>query len=498
MNQNAIIQGAAVLIALIGAMFSMIFVLDAPGNNLSRAFYIGIGIAFLLALLNPKLGMVLLVLSAATLDLMKRFLILYGNVGLLDLMTVLGTAPIIFLGVCLSIMIYRIIGGETFRGREWTVFFLIFIISAGVILLEIRTTGSLLRGGAYGASAGAFIPLLLFAGVLFPRREDQINFLKFFGVVFLGVALYGIYQGIYGYNSLELAYLKSGLTISIHNLADRINRPFSTLNSTHTFGVMMACWTGVAIGLWSFSKKHRVVWLIGAIIFGLATFASYNRTAWVLAVALLVALYAFRSKVLTLAIYGGGVVAFLVIAFWGFEIIKILQHQVNQLNLASDYARRAFTVGTFYDRVATIQYWATNPEAWTWFGKAGAGGGSHDAIGQILHKYGAVGLFVVTTLGGSFLFYCHMSLFRIKDKQDRNLAAMYLAVVFAVMATGMMSGGHVAIFPVNLFFWLIMGFLMKFFILYEKEPAPEPAKSSSQSLVLRPATLTPSSAYFSR
>jgi hypothetical protein len=91
-----------------------------------------------------------------------------------------------------------------------------------------------------------------------------------------------------------------------------------------------------------------------------------------------------------------------------------------------------------------------------------------------------------------------MSLFRIKDKQDRNLAAMYLAVVFAVMATGMMSGGHVAIFPVNLFFWLIMGFLMKFFILYEKEPAPEPAKSSSQSLVLRPATLTPSSAYFSR
>jgi hypothetical protein len=262
---------------------------------------------------------------------------------------------------------------------------------------------------------------------------------------------------------------------------------------------MMACLAGVTLWMYLNVKTMRAAWFLVFLLYTAATISTLARVSWVLLFVLVFCMIAFRSKLVTGLVYAGLVGVFFMLAFWGREFLELLQGFVSTLPLESAHARRAFTVGTLYDRVIGLEQWVGNTEAWSWWGKEAGTHRTHDALGQTLEQYGAVVLFTILAVGTAFLYYCHSSLFKIKDTMDRHLATLYLAVVFAILSTGIVNGGHTSVFPVNLFFWTIMGFLTKFFVLADRaQKEPERTPTTSRTLVLRPTSLSPSSVYYSR
>ena len=75
--------------------------------------------------------------------------------------------------------------------------------------------------------------MILISGILFPKPDDVKRLIKFCLIVYIPVALYAIWQQIFGLSDFEFNYLQTGYTITVGLLDDVRPRPFSTLNSVH-------------------------------------------------------------------------------------------------------------------------------------------------------------------------------------------------------------------------------------------------------------------------
>jgi hypothetical protein len=62
------------------------------------------------------------------------------------------------------------------------------------------------------------------------------------------------------------------------------------------------------------------------------------------------------------------------------------------------------------------------------------------------------------------------------------LAAFYLANVFAILIAGMFSGSSLHVFPVNVYFWLMVGLLCQI-IETDKQERREEARASASGPV---------------
>jgi hypothetical protein len=133
----------------------------------------------------------------------------------------------------------------------------------------------------------------------------------------------------------------------------------------------------------------------------------------------------------------------------------------------SDAEAQAFRVSTFSDRLVSFRNVLNNPEFHTWFGNRSQvyedsleeshENGAHDQIGQILVSFGFVGLgffLGVTVLG---LVFSHRAIFRQRDPVRRKMMLGCLSVLIATLFSGMLFGSHLGLFPVNIFFALIVG-----------------------------------------
>jgi hypothetical protein len=108
-----------------------------------------------------------------------------------------------------------------------------------VVLKDVSGGSGLLAGLQDVANSAAYFPLMLIAGMLFSKPE-YVKLIKFCLIIYIPVALYAIWQQIYGLNDFEINYLQTGYTITVATLDDVKPRPFSTLNSAHALSVMTA------------------------------------------------------------------------------------------------------------------------------------------------------------------------------------------------------------------------------------------------------------------
>ena len=322
------------------------------------------------ALVHPRSGLYLLIVTTGYLDLVKRLGVLSDSLSGLDITVTLAVAPILMLSICLGVVIRNILERRKLESWQWVVLF-ILVASIGVVALQSFRGGAGFLGGAQNlANSGGYLPLVLITSMILPKREDALKVLCFALWVFLPVALYGIWQQICGISDFEVRFLESGYTITVTDLEDAKPRPFSTLNSSHSLSVCTAIFAGVAL-LVPFRGGKRFFWQYPVgLVYILGCLATIGRSGIFIMPITLIGWLCFRRSWTTSLYYGTILGALTLLMLNAESIYERLGTLENLLPLDDNSAvsTETFRLGTFSERLMSFHNGLTNPRFHTLFG----------------------------------------------------------------------------------------------------------------------------------
>jgi hypothetical protein len=436
------------------------------------------------ALCNPLLGVHLLIFTTGYLDLVKRLGILSDALSGIDVVVTLALAPVLFVSICGGVL-YRNIVARVWLSRWQMWLALAICLAMGAVFIDASHNG---QGIAFAlkdfANSGVYLLLVLVGCFLFTDLASVQRLLTFTLMVYLPVALYAIWQQLFGLADFEVDYLNSGFTIDIAILDQAVLRPFSTLNSPHALAIAMAMLSALALFV-PLDGIKRGWWQIPAgLILAGACMATFVRAGWVLLLLAFVIWICSRWKVTTVLMYSTIAAGFVFLFANADSMLRSLDVLDNALPQENVTQVEAFHVATFSDRLVSFHNVMTNPAFHTWFGNRDAAeleldsreNTAHDQIGQILISYGFAGLTlfgVVLVLG---LWFAHRAVFQQSDKTKRELLIGILSVELATILSGMLFGSHLEVFPINVLFYL---FASTVFTLGRKTESLKPASALS-------------------
>ncbi len=469
-------------VATVGGLFVAMVVglvgVGYAGNPVKNLMVIIGGSMLITASLKPRFGLYLLIITSACLDLIKRFVVLFGIGSMGDVAGVLAVAPMILAGIFLGVFVLHPIFTKRMLNqdeRRLALFALAPIIMTLAVGLRRGEFGMELLGSI--TNKIAYIILLPAIYTLYRRSglEDVTKLLRFLVMVFVPVALYGIHQYLFGLSQFEIDYLRSGLTSTAANLYEAHPRPFSTLNSTHAFCIAMGVMfvLSLSICLNPIKATRGFLSTRGSFLlppmFLMACVLSLGRAGWVVSGLGFIGLFAFRTKARTILFYTTFLGLFGILVWKADFVFAKLDAIQQMLPGGSEFTDQAFRLSTYSERLFGFQNIFKNRAMWTWFGnpalayRAGndvaEGDVVHDALGQILVDYGFVGLFIgiITLIYG--LFYTHRRLLSTRNRSAIGIALGFLSAAMAIIFGGMLTGNHFTVFPVNTLFWCMVGAL---------------------------------------
>ena len=228
---------AFVLFAM--ALLIMVQILTAQGSTLGQAAkYITVG-GFIVCVLSARTGVIVLILLCGYVDLLKRLLVV-ERFDFLDVAFCLAAAPLAMFGLSIHIALSWFLGRIRLTRFDFAMFLLTALALVGTGVLG-RLSG---MGGAYllqsMANSAAYIMIVPVIHIYYRTVPGQLRLIRTVCLLFLPVALYGIYQLVNGISWFELRYLQSGYSMNEIRLDELVIRPFSTLNSTRSLAVVCA------------------------------------------------------------------------------------------------------------------------------------------------------------------------------------------------------------------------------------------------------------------
>jgi O-Antigen ligase len=461
-----VVPAAGCVAALIAGWFIVSY-----DNPLTATLIVAAITIFVLAILNPKAGFYLLILATGYVDLVKRLGILAGDLTYSDVVVTLAVAPILFACICIGVVLQYVFEHKRLQRWQYAILVVVALLMAPVLLKDMLGGSGMLAGLQDFANSGAYFPLMLIAGILFPKTEDVKQLVKFCLIIYIPVALYAIWQQIFGLSDFEINYLRTGYTITVDLLDDVRPRPFSTLNSPHALTVVTAIMALLAFFVRLKGAKREAWQIPVGIVFTAACIASVSRAGWALLALGVIGWICFRRTWTTIGFYGL-VTGFLVLLIVNADpLLDSLDTIQQKLPDGSAFTEQTFRVETFSDRLYSFRNMVTNPVFHTWFGnpelREHKGGETvahdelaHDQLTQILVQYGFVGLSGFLFLAVGALWLTHRKVLAQRNHETRETAIALLAVLAAVLYSGMLFGSHLAVFPVNVFFAFLVGCLL--------------------------------------
>jgi O-antigen ligase len=462
----------AFVVPAVGCVVAMIagWFIVGYDNPLTGTLIIAAIAVFLVAIFNPKAGFYLLIVGTGYVDMIKRLGILTGNLTYGDVVVALAFPPILCVCICAGVVLQCVFQHRRLERWQYLILAVVSLLMIAVLLKNVSGGAGLLQGLQDFANSGAYFPLMLIAGILLPKPEDLKQFIKFCLVIYIPVALYGIWQQIFGLNGFEIDYLHTGYTIVVSQLDDVRPRPFSTLNSPHALTVMMAVLALLAF-FTHLKGSKRTSWQIPVgILFMGGCWASLSRAGWVLLALGVIGWICFRRASTTLGFYGLVTALLVMLIVNADPLLDSLDYLQQKLPGDSALAEQTFRIETFSDRLCSFRNMVTNPLFHTWFGshELHSPNGTivardevvHDQLTQILVQFGFVGLSGFLFLLVGALWLTHRCVLVQRDLETRTTAIALLTVLAAILYSGMLFGSHLGVFPVNVFFAFLVGFLL--------------------------------------
>jgi hypothetical protein len=479
-GSNAYLDSAVVLkligvfVAAVLAVFVGLFVASYANPFTTTILVAAIAMSSV-AIVHPRSGLYLLIVTTGYLDLVKRLGILSDSLSGLDITVTLAVAPLLMLSICLGVVNRNILERRKLESWQWVVLALLIACIGAIALQSFRGGEGFLGSAQNFINSGGYLPLVLITSMILPEPEDALKVLRFALWVFLPVALYGIWQQIYGFSDFEVRFLESGYTVTVGDLDDARPRPFSTLNSPHTLSVCTAIFAGVALLVPFKGGKggKRFVWQYPVgLVYILGCLATIGRSGIFIMPITLIGWLCFRRKWTTCLYYGTILGALLLLMFNAEAVLERLGSLENLLpmNDNSDISTEVFRLGTFSERLMSFHNGLTNPRFHTLFGNPDAAKAdtensygetvAHDQITQTLVRYGLVGLAASILIVATGLWLAHRAVLGLDDHTKREIAIALLSIVTAVIYSGMIFGSHLGLFPVDIFFAFLVGILV--------------------------------------
>jgi len=143
-------------------------------------------------------------------------------------------------------------------------------------------------------------------------------------------------------------------------------------------------------------------------------------------------------------------------------------------NVNSSQGEKATTLGTFNGRLLGWKNLMTKSMMWTPFGWKMAGRDvrkynpldlGDDTIVWSLIKYGYIPVF----MGGAFMLYFLIKLHKFicslpKGSKERNIGNLCLATIVGILFGGLGNGAQLAVFPLNVYFFLCWAFVFSIYM----------------------------------
>lgn len=481
MSSNS--QSGSPVLVIIGGTFVMLYiaasVLLSGGNTMGSMFFYMLIFSGVLGIIAPRKAFFLFLFQCGYLDLAKRLMVMAGDVGVEDLYWVLGIAPITVCGITAGLVI-RIFYGQIPAGRSdvLRLCLAVCIITAGALITYKGGGGfsSVAKTvtDAYLYSLLVFVVPLLFSTTLEVRRLWNVVFL-----IFVPVAIYGIYQQLVGFQEFELEYLRTGLSIEIKQLYTERVRAFSTLNSPTSLSLIMselaavvALLSGTAFAT-RFKRhrfKHGFPILLAITLFCLfcaAWLASTVRVGIMVVPISITAVILFRGQRSTFLFYLFSILFFaslIAVAPYILMNIEAWTMRMHEWVGDNEFMANLLDANTYKDRLMGFVNVLGNPDAYTLLGKGGADTTgefyNHDPLSNALLKFGVLPLACILLGLSKVLIYLHQSIWRIADHDSRRMATICLAVVAGSVAVSMVGGNLISSFPGNVFLTMPIGMVL--------------------------------------
>lgn len=466
MNSKSIVTVAVAGICLFTALLVIVSVVTGLGNSLGELAKFGMIGCFLFGVIVPRGGIYLMIILAGYSDLLKRVMVLEGQVSMLDVTYVLGMAPLALGGAVAGLFTGKLLQGMLTKRDLVTLGISVVFLIAGTAM-GLSGEGINWRSLRIIVDYGAFAFLLFALPSAFPTRDELIKLFKVTLWIFVPVAIYGIRQRIFGYADFELDYLRTGLSNESRQLFEIKIRPFSTLNAATSLTMV----TAAAVIFTLICRKGGKISALSAFslvsLFSLACFMTFTRIGWVVLLISICMIFVLRSRLAISLMYLLGVLCFAGV-IWKAELLRdrLQEWQTEILDdTTSEDKIQGMRIGTLSDRLIGFENMKIR-ENWTPFGIEGEGGGvagrssrysstfSHDAFTRFLFMFGYVPTGVVMLFGIFVLLWLHRELFRM-PMEIRRYAEIAMAGAMAALAS-LATGGTVFQFPANIFFWMLV------------------------------------------
>ena len=457
------------VLGLAAAVGIGLFAVGYGGNPIKSLMLILGGITMIVATLRPKVGLYMLILSSAFLDLIKRLLLTFGVSSTSDVAGVLATAPMILIGTFLGACVLHPIFTKRMLDKTGRRLALGALGLIGIaIAVGFRQATSIVELLGTVANQVAYALLLPVVYVLYRGKgiQEFEKLLRFSALAYIPVAIYGIFQFWFGYSRFEIEYLSSGLTITAINLYDIHPRPFSTLNSPHAYSTLMWFMTVCCIGLgFQLRGENRTPrWL--PLLYISSLLLSFVRGAIVLAAINLLMGRWFKTRKGTITFYCIALTAGTFLIGFSEFLLDRLDWFQTFLPGGSDWQQVAFRLGTISDRLQGYQSVLLNPKMYTAFGHGVSNevmkftfeeeGFNHDVLSSTLFRFGVVGLVMLLSFCGFILWRIHSAVWRVQDREKKALGTT-LVSIFVLILMSHIGGPSYHVFPINLFIWLFLG-----------------------------------------
>lgn len=483
MNANSKIGPIVfVAIAMILSLFVITSMLTGYSNSVGKFFKYLIPFALIYPFVSARKSIFLLIFISPFIDLFKRFLILFPGVAMSDLSMVLSMPMCLLAGLLVKVFIDCIFQPNHENIKFIKYFFLTSFLVAFATVGTAATFGGIgLKGIYMGLNSACYLYLIPLLPRFFSGTNEIVKLFFFMIFIFSVPALWCIKQGLFGLADFEYDYLRSGLTIEMRQLNEKVMRNFGTMVSASALSTCAAVMLGALIMPFSYKRLKisyfaplNLLRLLGIVIFSVAIYYTFTRTAWVVFIAILLFGFMLNNRFVFLSLFFSGVISILSLYLSSPWILD--QRLLNkwQALLFSKYGGSAATeqmlvLGTFNGRIESMAGVVTNKGGiWSPFGSLGGETfkdvTAHDFLSEFLFKYGYVPLFFVGIIG-VFIVYKFFSLnFRLLPSAERNLGRVFFAFTVGLLITGLSHGAISSVFPVNLFIGFFLAFGIHLFV----------------------------------
>ncbi len=433
---------AIIGIGLCAALYFIVSLMMTSGNQLGLLFRLILAGAALLGIWQPRRGVFMLVLLSGYTDLMKRMLVLVDKITYEDLTYVLATPPVLMLSITVGTLAKCMAGSLKFGSVQIKSLGLVAMCAVAALVTAAKSASGFATMAQDLANGAAYSAFILVIPLLFPEIKDQLKLLKTVFIGFVPVALYGMYQAMFGLANFEVEYLKTGLSILISQIITGEVRPFSTLNSPTALGSICAMLALMAFLSGPAESRSDLFIIFAGGVMAVAALRQ-STTRFVYGVAL------------------GCYTALILAATWLQDRLADMQAFVSYyLPPESVFIDQITRVQTFSDRLEGFRHLVSDGRIWTLFGASENVKGSlasHDPLTSALLAHGVIPVVILLVFLCFLLVRIHRSIWALQDSRQRWIAAASLGIVLGLVATCMVSGNRMTIFPVNLFMWLFVG-----------------------------------------